>query len=146
MTDPDAPRRPRLPDVALAPRGGGDVVPLRARRQGTVLVLLGPAPSPEDAAALGALADAGEALRGWDGRVLVLLPDADAAPPDTPFPVLVDPEGRVAAAAGVAPPALVVADQWGEVHDARAVGEGRPWPSPADVEEWLRFLAIRCAG
>jgi hypothetical protein len=150
MSDLDLPTRPRLPDLALPAMAGGDPVPLRAHRRAAVLVLLAGALDPADAAYLGALADAAPGLTGWDGRVLAIAPDAALGPAldalALPFPVIVDVDGRVAAAAGVAAPALVVADQWGEVHLAAAAAEGWAWPPVAEVERWLQFLAVRCAG
>jgi hypothetical protein len=71
--------------------------------------------------------------------------DAALAVLALPFPVVVDGSGAIARAADVAPPALVVTDQWGEVHAAAAVG-GAPWMPPAEIERWVRWLAIRCAG
>jgi hypothetical protein len=63
-----------------------------------------------------------------------------------PFPVVADASDTVARAAGATAPALVVADQWGEVHAALPVGPERPWLPVAELEEWLRFLAVRCGG
>jgi hypothetical protein len=148
-TDPtDAPaRRPRLPDASLPRADGGDAVPLRLPRTGTVLVLPGPAPDAAARAWLAALADAGATLRASDGRALVLIPEAAAAR-DLPggVAVLVDERGRVAAAAGVEAPALVITDQWGEVWHAQAVPPGGAWPDVAEVDRWLGYLAIRCGG
>ena len=152
MTDTDdPPPRRRIPDLALAPLAGGEPVPLRARRQGTVLVLLGGAPDESAAGYLRRLAAAEPSLRGWDGRVLVVVDgEAAAARPALdalalPFPVLVDVKRAVAAAAGVAAPALVVADQWGDVHATHAT-PGDPWLDPREVEQWLQWMSIRCAG
>jgi hypothetical protein len=117
-TDPtDAPvRRPRLPDAALPPVAGGEAVPLRLPRTGTVLALLDGAPDAAARAWLAALADAGATLRASDGRALVLIPEAAAAR-DLPggVAVLVDERGRVAAAAGVGGP---------RAGDHRPVGRG----------------------
>ena len=52
----------------------------------------------------------------------------------------------MAAAAGVRPPAVVVVDQWGEIHEAASVGDDRPWLPVADLEQWLKYISIRCAG
>jgi hypothetical protein len=157
MSDPDAPTRPRLPDTPLAPLAGGAAVALRAHRQATVLVLLPTTPSAADAAYLRELAAAEPALRGWDGRVVVVLAgaadlEALAAaratldPLALPLPVVADASDTIARAAGVTAPALVVADQWGEVYAALAVGPDRPWLPVGEIEEWLRFLAVRCGG
>ena len=152
MDSPDAPRRARLPDTALTPVAGGGAVPLRVARHSAVLVLLDGAPGPEDRVFLDELAAGAPEIAGWDGRVLVVIAgDATqtgeaVAALGLPFPVLADPAGTVLAAAGVAAPALVVADQWGEVHWVVPTGEGLPWPPVAEAEQWARFLAIRCAG
>lgn len=136
--------RPRLPDIALPPAGGGAPVPVRAHRRGTVLVLVASAADEGLDAYLAALAAHDGALRDWDGRVLVVIVEG-VAPPATGFPVLADARGRLAEAAGVVVPAVVVADQWGEVHAAEPAAGGR-WLASAEVEQWLRMIAIRCAG
>ncbi|MFL5539848.1 MAG: TlpA family protein disulfide reductase, partial [Longimicrobiaceae bacterium] len=61
------------------------------------------------------------------------------APPDgLPFPLLVDADGRVASALGVQAPAVVIADQWGEVHEAREAGGEHRFPMETEIEDWLR--------
>jgi len=157
MTDPDSTTRPRLPDTPLPPLAGGAAVPLRAHRQATVLVLLPSRPDTADVAYLRSLGAAEPALRGWDGRVVAVLAGgasteelaaarATLDPLALPFPVAADASGTVARAAGVTPPALVVCDQWGEVYAALPVGPERPWLPVGEVEEWLRFLSVRCGG
>jgi hypothetical protein len=132
-----------------------------------VLALFDGAPTAADAAFLRALAGAAAAVGDWDARVLVVVgrdpagrpadgpadPGASADPAAGAFaalaltvPVLADPGGRLATAAGVVAPALVVADQWGEVHWAAAAGDAGAWPPVTEVEQWARYLAIRCAG
>ena len=145
------PERPRLPDLSLPRADGGDAVPVRAHRRGTVLVLLGARVREADVEYLRSLAAHEDALRAWDGRVLVVVPDAASsrdggAPGASPFPVVVDAASRLARAADVVPPALVVADQWGEVHVAEHVADGAAWLPPDEVEAWLRTIAERCAG
>jgi hypothetical protein len=118
-----------------------------------VLVLLAVAVAERDRAYLRALAEAEPALRGWDGRVLVVVAAGNAsavaselAALELPFPVLADPTAVVAAAAGVEPPALVVSDQWGEVHASVRAADPTGWLPPTEVEQWLRFIAVRCGG
>jgi hypothetical protein len=150
-------RRPRLPDVALptlaTPSGPSDArVALRAPRRGSVLVLLDDAHTERDVAYLRVLADATRALADWDGRVLAIVAGADGAAARAlaalapPFPVLLDADGVVARGASVAAPALVIVDQWGEIHVARAVPPDGAWPAVGELEQWLRYLSIRCAG
>ena len=152
MTESDAPARLRIPDRALPDRASGAPVPLRLPRHGTVLVLLGASPGPRDVAFVGALAAHGEALRAWDGRVLLVVADArdaDVVGPAElrpPLAVIVDADRSVEAAADVRAPALVVTDQYGEAYDRESIGADGAWPTVESVEQWLRFLAIRCAG
>jgi hypothetical protein len=149
VSDPDATPRRRLPDVALAPAAGGHAVPLRRPRHAVVLVLLGGAPDDDARDFLRRLAGAEPSIAGWDGRVLVVATGGGAGGPGAaaaggsalPFPVLADPAGAVVAAAGVDPPAVVVADQWGEVYWSSGA-----WPRVEELADWARFLAIRCAG
>jgi hypothetical protein len=147
--DDDEPRRARIPDIALPPLAGGASVPLRMRRMGTVLVLLGAVPRPGDAAWLASLVEVEPSLREWDGRVVVVVQPGAAVPEllgmEHVIPTVVDDAGRVARAAGVSAPALVVTDQWGEVHVA-VEAHGAPWMPPSELERWVRFLAVRCAG
>lgn len=145
MDDP----RPRLPDVTLPPLDGGEPVPVRMRRQATVLVLLPAALREGDAEYLAELAQAEPAFREWDGRVFGIVADDGPSPALPPvaraLPLLQDATGRVARAAGVTAPALLVTDQWGEVH-VRESADGAPWYPVREVEQTLRWLAIRCAG
>lgn len=135
--------RPRLPDIALPPIDGGDPVPLRLRRHATVLVLLPSIARDADVAYLAELARQAHALRDWDARVFAVVADG-ATPADRAIPVLVDADRIVARAAQVDAPALVVADQWGEVHVREPAGEA--WYPVREIELTVRWLAIRCAG
>ena len=152
MTENDAPARLRLPDRALPDRSGGAPVSLRRARHGTVIVLLGSSLEPADAEFVHTLAERREALLAWDGRVLLVLADANApvaaAMDDLriSLPVLLDAEHAVANAADVRPPALVITDQYGEAYLRDSITADRAWPTVDSIEQWLRFLAIRCAG
>src|SRR5690606_22142538 len=111
----------RLPDLSLPSSPDGTPHRLRAPgRLARVLVLVHGAGCEACAAYVRALGAEGEEIRGWDGRVLLVAPGAGD---DPPLPTLADPEGRLAAALGVEAPAVVVADRWGQVHEAREAGE-----------------------
>ena len=145
------PPRARLPDLALPTLVGDTTVPLRARRMGTVLVLLAAGAETTlrdaDAAWLRLLAANGDALRGWDGRVIVVLDGAPGARvPKLPLSLdaVTDQQRAVTRAAGIDAPALVIADQWGEVHAAMSARDA--WPALDEVVSWLRYMAIRGAG
>ena len=151
MADDESPQRERVPDVSLPTLEGDATVPLRARRTGTVLVLLAAAeatpPREVDAAWLQLLAANVEALREWDGRVVVVLDgESQRTVPalSSSLDVVADAQRRVARATGLDAPALVIADQWGEVHAALPARDA--WPPLEEVVSWLRYMAIRCAG
>ena len=78
-----------------------------------------------------------------DGEILVIAPAGDAAR-DSIFPLLHDPEAQVVSALGVRAPAVVIADQWGEVHETREAGGEHRFPTETEIEDWLRYLAIQC--
>ena len=156
--DPDGhadtpPSRPRLPDVTLPPLAGAGAITgaaVRARRQGTVVALLRAPVRDRDAAYLRELAARASELGDWDGRVLAVVSGDPSNAAQSlerlalPFPIVADANEALAAAAGVAAPALVVADQWGEVHAAAAAAE--EWLAIGDVVDWLKYMSIRCAG
>jgi peroxiredoxin len=137
--------RRRLPDLALTSASGAEYR-LRARgRRSPVLVLVHAGPCAGCDAYVQRLAAAAAALGDWDGDVLVISPGSAEEPlPASPFPFLHDPGNRVAAALGVRPPAVVIADQWGEVQDVREAGDEHRFPSEEEIESWLRYLAIQC--
>lgn len=141
----------RIPDLLLPSVPGGQLQPIRPPgRRAPVLVLVHGANCSACCAYVDLLASEHATLQEWDGSVRVVVPEPTAAAPKlhlqppSSFAVLADPEQRLARAAHVAPPAVVIADQWGEIHYAVLVGPGHAWPTPAQVAEWLRFLAIRC--
>lgn len=135
----------RLPDLGLA-MADGAARPLRpGGRRSPVLVLLHSAECPACAEFVARLGAAADMLREWDGEVRVITPSGAAeTQPPPPFPLLLDPERRVAAALGITPPAVVIADQWGEVHDVREAGDEHRFPTVDEIESWLRYLAIQC--
>lgn len=139
----------RLPDLTLPRTTTGTPHPLRGRgREGTVLYLAHSARCAACAEYLQTLEAAQEQMADWDGRVLVVVPEnGDAAASlQTDFPVLADPDGKVAQRCGLAGGgAMVIADQWGEVFFVAEGGEGvHELPAAAEVVEWLRFMAIQC--
>jgi hypothetical protein len=142
--------RPRLPDVGLPALGGGAGAPLRERRQGTVIALLGAPVDARDVAWVRGFAADEASLREWDGRALVVLEGDDQATaaslaaPALPVPVLVDRTGSLARAAGVTAPALLVTDQYGEVYASAEAANG--WMPRDEIVAWLKYLSIRCAG
>jgi peroxiredoxin len=141
----------RLPDVTLAAVPGGAPEPLRPRgRTAPLVVAVHAADCAECLAYLRALAEESEEIAAWDGRVRVVVPaspEAAAAVRDAlspAFAVLADPERVLEARTGIEGAAVIVADQYGEIHDVRGAGAGHDLPSPAEVAGWARYLAVQC--
>lgn len=122
----------RLPDLTLPSAPDGAPHRLRAPGRLSRVLVLVHGPECEGCAAYAReLEGEREEIRAWDGRVLLVGPGED-------------PEGRLAAALGLRPPAVVVADRWGQVHEAREAGEGHDFLPVAEIVSWLRYLAIQC--
>lgn len=162
MTAPASPATGgRLPALTLPARDGGPDVKLRAPgRLATVLVALhGDCARCE--AYLAALAAQEAELRDWDGRVVaVRVGRADAEPAagssdgeeraqaaphrlGERVRVAADPERRLASA-GITVPAVLIADQWGELFVVEPAGAGHALVAPAEIVAWLRYLAVQC--
>ena len=60
------------------------------------------------------------------------------------FTVLADPDRTLAARLGISAPAVIIADQYGEIHLAAPAGDAHHLPHPAEIVDWLRYLAIQC--
>ena len=59
--------------------------------------------------------------------------------------MLSDTGARLESGYGLAGGSLVIADQWGEIFHVEAGGPAvHPFPAPAEVAEWLRFVTIQC--
>lgn len=91
------------------------------------------------------LVAAGGAFREWDGRVSVVAyePPEAAARVSTEFPqlqVLSDPDATL----GAGKAALLLADEWGEVHFAVQDVADHALPSVEEIAGWMRFIAIQC--
>lgn len=146
MTNRDALTNPprRLPDLALPAVRDGAPTPLRARgRKAPLLLLLHGPGCPDCADYLRRVGERLPDLREWDGRPLLIL-EEPAGNDDGAIDRVVDPEGRAAAALDVEAPAVVVADQWGEVHLAAVAGDEHRFPTPEELVGWARYLAVHC--
>lgn len=102
---------------------------------------------------LDALAANCQSLVEWGGRVVVVQPEPPDPPEDaersgklepTAFLVLVDSDARAASAAKVEPPAILIADEWGELHVLHEAGAQHRFLPPNEVEESVRYLVTQC--
>lgn len=137
----------KIPDFAFATRSGAPRSLRAGGRRSPVLVLVHPGTCETCAEFIQRLGAASAALNDWDGDVVVITPetpdDSGSGSIDR-FPVLFDPEQRLASSLSITPPAVVIADQWGEVHEVAEAGAEHRFPSADEIESWLRYLAIQC--
>lgn len=139
----------RLPALLLPALDGGPAVPLRTHgRYATVMVTVH-ADCRSCEHYLEELTSAHDDVREWDGRVIAVVTDGDAAPPRLqhtlhgPLRIARDREHRLRAA-GVPTPAVLIADQWGELFVVEDAREEHTFLSAAEVVAWLRYLAMQC--
>ncbi len=137
----------RLPALTLS---GDDRAPVRLRdpARGSPVILL-PPDSPAEAFVSYAesLAAAGDRLRDWYGRPLLVIGEGDGSPLRPPhLPVLADREGalRFRCGAGGEIGALVVADRWGQIYLLAATDRADELPTIDALEEWVKYLATQC--
>ena len=118
-------------------------------RKAPVLVLVHGTGCPGCREYLLRLGERGAEVEEWDGRITAIVPEASTdgtglAEADPPFRVLVDPEQRLASALSIRPPAVAIADQWGEIHWVGEAGPEHRFPPPGEVVEWVAYLAVQC--
>jgi peroxiredoxin len=142
----------RLPDLRLLRASDSASVPLVAPggRGVPIILAVHSADCAECRTFARSLAEADAELREWDGRVMVVVPGGveDAARfadgIGLPFPVLADAERKLWTRMGMEGAAAVVADPWGEVRMRQVTGAAHDLPSPAELVDWARFVAIQC--
>lgn len=140
----------RLPAREAQDPRSGRTVRLRDQARGSIVLFVPHGPECEGCRAyLGTLAGLDEACRLWDARrIAVARGDvAGLRPSDPPFPGLADPGGDLVsrlAAPGHA--SLIVADRFGECFHVDEVGpdDHEGLSTAAEIESWLRFIAIQC--
>ena len=122
--------------------------PLRSRgREAVVLVQVHDAACHQCRRYLAELSAGGIDLVWWQGRVVVVVPgtlaDASALRPsvDPSFVVVSDEDRRAVLGDGAT---VVIADRYGQIYHVGSAGSVHTLPTPRELEEWLKFLAIQC--
>ncbi len=88
--------------------------------------------------------------RAEKAEVLAIGPDQPheaqqlAAELEYPHPLLTDPTERTAAQHGLAVPAVVVADRFGEIWAAWIGDDQHVLPSGQEIAAWLAFIEVQC--
>jgi hypothetical protein len=138
----------RLPGGWTLPStADGSAVRLRPPGRRAPLLVLAHAPGcPACDDFVRGLAAGVDSLREWDGYPLVVRPGTGARASREPGAVaeVEDAGERLAEALSVRAPAVVIADQWGEVYLRHEAGAEHAFPAVSELAEWLRFLAIQC--
>jgi hypothetical protein len=141
----------RLPELSLVSEATGSPRPLQeSGRTAPVIVLAHGPDCGQCEAFLDHLAGEREAILDWDGQVVVVrsgAPDTDGGAEPAgrkSLQALLDPDGLLARALAIEVPAVVIADQWGEIHCAAEAGADHQFISPAEVAEWVKYLAVQC--
>jgi hypothetical protein len=137
----------RLPNITLTGANGSAAAIVPARSAASVVVI--PHSSHCDACRLflDQLVENWPELAAWDVVVTVIhLETSPLQTPDQdmgPIRVLYDPGRRVQQSLGTEP-AILIVDQWGEIHDQLLIGEQHEFPQVAELASWGRYLATRC--
>ena len=139
----------RLPDLRL-PSTSGPAVPLVAPggRMVPIILAVHSADCAKCRAYAQSVAAADAELREWDARAVIVVPggagDAARFAQGLPFAVLADEERKLWMRMGMEGAAVIVADPWGEVRMRHVSGAAHDLPSPAELVDWARFVAILC--
>lgn len=143
----------RLPPLSVPTLIEGEEVSLEAGgRDARVLLVL---PADDLEAGLDywrQFIELSDELRHWYARPLAMLPAEPAAlginPSEVvaPFPVLLDHDGSAHERLDVeqSEAALFIADRYGQVYVAERAQNLTDLPTPRQIEEWVRFLAVQC--
>ncbi|MCA1734322.1 MAG: redoxin domain-containing protein [Acidobacteria bacterium] len=133
----------RLPDITLQDVRERTPVRLRPAGDRSALIVMIHPECPDCTGWVEKLAEQKDELRTWKGDVK-LVGRNRAAEHTFPFRLLLDSENRLAAAVGLEAPAVVIADQWGEIHEAAEAGEEHRFLPIESAVEWIRHLATSC--
>jgi len=141
----------RLPVVELSSASGGPPRPLVTHSRDALVLLLLPRGSGAYDDYLQRLAGAAAELEEWYAELLVVVHGEGGEAerwegPGGRLTVLADPEGAAARRIGVGAgeAALVIADRYGQIYEVTRAGHPQELPSPAQIEEWVKFLATQC--
>jgi hypothetical protein len=140
----------RLPHIRLPSLTGGTDIPIIWRRTGPILLLLHPDRCETCSAFAHRVAAVSDGITEWDGRPLVIVSEttgivrSDSMLTDLPFPILDDREGRLRTALRMDAPAVIIADQWGEIYERIEAGDGHRFPEPDELVDWARVIATKC--
>jgi hypothetical protein len=132
----------RLPDITLPDAREGTPVRLRPTGDRSVLIVMIHPECPDCAGWVEKLAEQKEEIGSWKGDVRLVANQGGRR--SYPFQALLDSEDQLARALGLAAPAVIIADQWGEIHEAEEAGEDHRFLPTESLVEWVRHLATSC--
>jgi hypothetical protein len=134
-------------------------------RGSTVAVFLQSDDRAADLAYLRGLTESARDFQSWDGRVIAVVPrlepssgesgqglpsagpelDTDGTDRSAPIHLVTQPTGE-AEHCGVrgGEDAVLIADRWGQIYHGARGEAPDALPTPAEIEEWLQFIATQC--
>lgn len=124
----------------------GAAVSLRNGRGPLVIVVVDSAECASCASYIAGLRDAFAEATELGARIVVVMPANDVAPerPAAPDGTTVLTSDDTVGVIGVEPPAIGVADEWGELHFTMRATADHDLPRADEVVDWTRFVAIQC--
>lgn len=134
----------RLPSIRLPSLPTGALVEIRAGRGPTVTLVLESVSCADCRELVDRLMSEAARVTEWGGRLRFVFPESveQLTPLQNPVAqreVLSDPSGKL----GLAAPALVIADEWGEIFFLQRCAD-HVLPPSNEIAEWTRFIAIQC--
>ncbi len=131
-----------LPHLTLSGPGGAPSVPWPGRHA-TILVVAHPGPCAGCTRYLDELSGSITDLQEWATRLLGVRSQCDEG---HPFPLLGDVDGTARQRLGIkdGQAAVILADRWGEVVEAAAVGADHAFPLPHQLVESAKIVDLSC--
>jgi hypothetical protein len=139
----------RLPRLSLPSWPHGDALPVQPSGRGsTAIVMVHGGECEACDAYIRQLEREMPALEEWDCRVRVIFPspptETERRGSQPGIRCLVDEDRRLARLLDLSHPAVVVVDQWRQIHHAGEGGDDHRFVSPAELVSWARSLAVQC--
>jgi len=139
----------RLPILALPSWPHGTSLPVQpAGRGSTTIVMMHSVECGACGAFVRQLERELSALEEWDCTVSVIFPSPPTEVEGRGLPAgiryRVDEDQRLAKQLDLEPPAVLVVDQWRQIHFAEECGADHRFLSPPELLSWAQYLAVQC--
>ena len=138
----------KLPQIHLPSLAAGFDLPLRPAGRLANVIVTTHADCPACVEFVENLVSRIQVIRDWDAQLLVIV-EGNGSPSlgnrwlDNGIRIATDPQQRLGPA-GIPTPAVLVADQWGELFVLEHAGTKHAFFSKDEIIDWVRYLAIQC--